>query len=154
MTSSLKQQFVGFCSSPLMLRTEWRRSKYQFFGLIQQVFEPSTIYRTGGRHANHYTVLCCVRQASSWSYQHALADNYCRYVDIALGGQYIVGCGKKLIINVWNIGNGLFPHLLPRGGARVLSVIRSEPLRKCSDVFLTYQVSRQPIVTCCGQFLS
>jgi len=38
--------------------------------------------------------------------------------------------------------NGLHPHLLTLGGARVLSVIRSEPLRKCSDVFLTYQVSR------------
>jgi hypothetical protein len=38
--------------------------------------------------------------------------------------------------------NELHPHLLALGGARVLSVIRSEPLRKCSDVFLTYQVSR------------
>jgi IS4 transposase len=47
---------------------------------------------------------------------------------------------KKLFYAVNN--NGLHPHLLTLGGARVLSVIRSEPLRKSSDVFLTYQVSR------------
>ena len=38
--------------------------------------------------------------------------------------------------NLYLRANGLHPHLLTLGGARVLSVIRSEPLRKCSDVLV------------------